>query len=315
MYADFQGSNPNPLGSTMAGAQFVESLHERNQRLRLETERQQLAQQQAEILRPALEAKAKADIATANAEIEGVRQTETARAGAMEILPTARAEFDKAMTIADPLERSNAMATWAGRYSHLSALGPLSAEFDSKSKLAAKLIEDGLHLHKIDATVKGQIERAKLLSDASRFRSMPAVQKLQALRDEAAQLGDQDAIDVYDKAIAKATYVAPPKTDSLGTIERAQARIQEEEALAQEAEATGDTEAAAFHRQQAATYKGFVSLRTERQSKGSLKDEVLKRLGAAKPPASNASPTTTPAAATTPPATVDTSKAIEDLKW
>lgn len=239
----------NIVGSLNAGINTGASLMARKQEMQLRERQAQLAEEEArrrqdqfEMLRPAMAAKATADIAEAGATVTGLEQAEKARTWANGILPQARSDFDDVMQMEDPDMRAAAALQWIGTYGQLESVASYSAEFKSKKDIAAKLHQEAVALRHLGVQIEGNKDIAKIRGDTAvevagtRAQAGDKIGRYRAALDEARASGDQEAIQLYSNLLQKAQ--ASPINTAYGS-EQMQQKLEA-------ARASGDAEEVQF---------------------------------------------------------------------
>lgn len=298
----------NLAGTLNAGLHAGQSFMERKQAMQLRERQAQLAneeaarrQEQYDILKPAMTAKAAADTAEAQAAVTGLEQTEKARAWASSIIPQARADFDDVMQMEDPEMRAAAGLQWIGTYGQLESVGAYANEFKSKKDIAAKLHQEATAIRHLKQQIEGNKEVAKIRGDTAvevagtRAQAGDKIGRYRAALEEARSAGDQEAIQLYSNLLQKAQ--ASPINTAYGS-EQMQQKLEA-------ARAAGDTEEIRFweKRINALTERGV------RKSTG-LSDPRAASLFGPAPAASS-----TPAAAPSPKPTAPVADPFKDIKW
>jgi hypothetical protein len=211
----------NSLGATQQYFSGQQSMMERASHRRMSEESHALQMHQAELLRPVLEAKAKADEADAGAKLAAVRRTEEMRAKAAGIADQARGGFNDLMLIEDPEAREQAAFEWIGRYGQLASVKEYEGEWNSMMTAIGKVQLNASGIRTL--TAKTEAEK-----DVLRERSLVAT----AAEKELIKARGEQQIEV-----AKVRATVPPRNEFMGIMS----------ALTQ-AKADGDTEAEEFFR-------------------------------------------------------------------
>lgn len=212
------GGNPTDIsGAFNSGLGTAQSMMERVQSMRVRDQQAQIAQQeearrQAEfaILKPAMAAKATADMAEAKAHVTGLEQTEAARAAASEIIPRARAEFDALMQLEDPNMREAAGLQWIASFGHLENVGAYNKEVAAKKEIVAKMHMEASALRKLQLDINGQKEVAQIRGQTAlavadtRATAGDKIGRLRASLEEARSAGDQEGVTLYTNLLQKA---------------------------------------------------------------------------------------------------------------
>lgn len=218
----------NIAGSLNAGLQTGSSLMARKQEMQLRERQAQLAEEEAQrrreqydLLRPAMAAKASADIAEAGATISGLEQTEKARAWAHSMIPQARADFDALMQLSDPDARELAGIKWIGSYGQLESIGDYAAEFKSKKDVVAKVHTEAAALRHLSQQIEGQKEVARIRGETAaevattaagsrieiaqiRAAAGDKIARLRQNLQEARDGGDAEGVQLYESLLQKA---------------------------------------------------------------------------------------------------------------
>jgi hypothetical protein len=212
---------------------------DRVQARRIRDQQAQLAQEQAQrdadkfnILRPALQAKATADVAAANNAVAGLQTTEQMRAQAHEEMPGFRDEWAQASQIDDPSERVRAMSGVLGKAAKYESVGELKPEIDMwKNVFAGQAITERT-LAAVDArnqasadaaTEKASHDRemadlkakhAKELQDIKNAAPKGTYTYLVQAMQDARDAGDEETANLLDAQIKKRNHIAQPYSDA-----------------------------------------------------------------------------------------------------
>jgi hypothetical protein len=235
------GALNSGLGTGMSMMDRVQSMRIRDQQLGLnqaqddrEAERLDMERQKFAVLQPALEVKAKADIAQANATVAGLKQSEEARLKANILYPKAIAEFDAMMDLEEPNMREAAALKWLGQYGHLENIQQFSKEFSSFKNIVGTIHKEATALRALTKRQEGAEAlagiRANNATEIATIRSKYGdkagvwYEKLQQARAD----GDTEAIDLYtsllDKARAGSTNTAYGSAQVFQELEEARKR-------------------------------------------------------------------------------------------
>lgn len=229
-----------PPGSTAATAQrslgtsqryfdTQQSMMERASRQRMDEETHRIRMEQASILKPVAEAKAKADLAEANAHLVGVQQSEDMRNAANLLAPAARKAFDDLMVLADPEAREQAAFEWIGKYGQLANIKTFSEEWSSKKDIVAKIHLDASTLRNLNAKTNAEKEliaaRGTEAEKVANIRSNTSVEtahirasgqspesvKLREAAAAARESGDEEGAMFYESILKKKGHIAEPR--------------------------------------------------------------------------------------------------------
>ncbi len=258
--AQFIPGSGNIVGALNSGIGTGASLMERSQAMRLRERQAQIAeeenarrQHQFEVLKPAMAAKATADIAEARAAVTGLEQAETARSWANKILPQARADFDDLMQLTDPDARELAGIKWIGTYGQLESVAAYATEFKSKKDIVAKVHTEAATVRHLTQQIEGQKEVAKIRGETAaeiattnagsrietaqiRATSSDKIARLRQNLQEARDAGDSEGVSLYSGLLQKAQ--ASPINTALGSEQMFQ--------KLEEAKADGDADEVAY---------------------------------------------------------------------
>lgn len=236
------GALNSGLGTSASMMERMQARRIRDQQARQQAEAQERERQKFEILAPAMRAKSAADVIEAQVSVQGLEQTETARASATAIIPQARAEFDEIMQLADPDIREHRGLEWIGRYGHLDNVSAYSKEFAGKKDVIGKIHQEATALRHLTQQIAGQKDVAKLRGEAAvevagtRAAAGDKISRYRAALDEARQANDPEAIELYSNLLQKAA--ASPINTALGS-EQMQRKLED-------ARAAGDAEEISF---------------------------------------------------------------------
>lgn len=206
----------------------------REQQLQIQQEQHRQEQEKFNILRPALTAKAAADVAEAHDTVEGLQQTEQLREASHVEMPQIREEWNKASMIDDDRERLRAMTAAMRRATKYASVKRLSPEITAMKEQIALAAIDARALDHIDlmadnAKLKAETDKAKT-EMTERSRRLSAETRIAvaditaggkdklgqwaAKRDAAMRDGNDDIAAMYDDAIKKANHIAQPYSDA-----------------------------------------------------------------------------------------------------
>lgn len=224
----------------------VASMMERAQRLRMDRERHQQQMADNKLFQPLKEAKAKADLADANAHLDAVTATEQTRGRIADVLPQARREFDDILTLADPDAREAASFQWMGKYGQLDNVAAIAPEWQGKKGILGKMVQESMGIRTREAQTQAQKElisaRGEVAEKVAGLRastrgSTPEIIRLTDAMKAAEEDGDEETASFYKARIKRISNFAPQQkfeVEKLIELKRA-------------ADAGGDTEASAVY--------------------------------------------------------------------
>ncbi len=217
------------LGASQRYFEGQQSMMERASRQRMEEEAHRVRMEQTAILRPVAEAKAKADIAEANAHLVGVQQSEDMRNAANQLAPAARKAFDEMMVLADPEMREQAAFEWIGKYGQLANVGAFKDEWSAKKDIVAKIHVDASTLRNLNAKTAAEKEliaargteaekvagiRSETSVETAKIRAAGQSPEAVKLREAAAAAranNDEEGAKFYEAILTKKGHIAEPK--------------------------------------------------------------------------------------------------------